>query len=95
MFRKIKLKANAKINLTLSITGKREDGYHLIDTVMQNISLFDTVADFFDVVFCFSLFVTLVGGFGLFLCFSFSIFSPTSYNSIFRYNFIIKRLIDI
>lgn len=44
MFRKIKLKANAKINLILSITGKREDGYHLIDTVMQNISLFDIVA---------------------------------------------------
>ncbi len=35
--------ANAKINLTLSITGKREDGYHLIDTVMQSVSLSDTV----------------------------------------------------
>lgn len=38
-----KLKANAKINLTLSITGKREDGYHLIDTIMQNISLCDKI----------------------------------------------------
>lgn len=37
------LKAYAKINLALSITGKREDGYHLIDTVMQNISLFDRI----------------------------------------------------
>ena len=35
--------ANAKINLTLGITGKREDGYHLIDTVMQSVSLYDKV----------------------------------------------------
>ncbi len=35
--------ANAKINLTLGITGKREDGYHLIDTIMQSVSLADTV----------------------------------------------------
>lgn len=41
--KKIKLKANAKINLVLDITGKREDGYHLIDTVMQSISLCDEV----------------------------------------------------
>ena len=41
--RSVKIKANAKINLSLAITGKREDGYHLIDTVMQPISLFDTV----------------------------------------------------
>ncbi len=37
------VKANAKINLSLAITGKREDGYHLIDTVMQSVSLYDTV----------------------------------------------------
>lgn len=35
--------ANAKINLTLGITGKREDGYHLIDTVMQSVSLKDKI----------------------------------------------------
>ncbi len=35
------VKANAKINLSLAITGKREDGYHLIDTVMQSVSLYD------------------------------------------------------
>ena len=35
--------ANAKINLILSVNGKREDGYHLIDTVMQSVSLEDTV----------------------------------------------------
>ncbi len=39
----IKIKANAKINLSLNITGKRSDGYHYIDTVMQSVSLFDTV----------------------------------------------------
>ncbi len=39
----MKIKANAKINLCLSVCGKREDGYHLIDTVMHSISLFDVV----------------------------------------------------
>ncbi|MEG1426954.1 MAG: 4-(cytidine 5'-diphospho)-2-C-methyl-D-erythritol kinase [Oscillospiraceae bacterium] len=37
------VKANAKINLTLDITGKREDGYHTLDTVMQSISLYDEI----------------------------------------------------
>ena len=36
-------KANAKINLTLDIVGKREDGYHLVDMIMQTVSLYDTV----------------------------------------------------
>jgi len=36
-------KAYAKINLGLRICGKREDGYHLLDTVMQTISLHDVV----------------------------------------------------
>ena len=39
----ITLKANAKLNLTLDICGKRDDGYHLLDSVMQSISLYDTV----------------------------------------------------
>lgn len=39
----VKMRANAKINLSLGITGKREDGYHLIDTVMQSVDLYDTV----------------------------------------------------
>lgn len=38
---KCKITANAKINLSLDITGKREDGYHLIDTVMQSVTLND------------------------------------------------------
>ena len=39
----MKVKAYAKINLTLDVTGKREDGYHLLDTVMQSISLWDEI----------------------------------------------------
>lgn len=37
------LKAYAKLNLALAITGKRADGYHELDTIMQSVSLFDTV----------------------------------------------------
>ena len=37
----MKLKAYAKINLTLDVTGKREDGYHTLDTVMQTVSVWD------------------------------------------------------
>ena len=39
----MKLRAYAKLNLTLDITGRRADGYHLIDSVMQSVSLYDTV----------------------------------------------------
>jgi len=37
------LRAYAKINMLLNITGKRNDGYHTLDGVMIPISLFDTV----------------------------------------------------
>ena len=37
-------KAYAKINLFLDVLGKRSDGYHDLDTVMQNVSLFDEVS---------------------------------------------------
>lgn len=37
------MKAYAKINLTLDIIGQRADGYHLLDSVMQTVSLYDTV----------------------------------------------------
>lgn len=40
---KIKITACAKINLSLSVLGKREDGYHELDTVMQSVDLSDTV----------------------------------------------------
>lgn len=40
---KITVKAYAKINLSLDITGKRDDGYHLLRTVMQSISICDII----------------------------------------------------
>lgn len=40
---KITLKAYAKINIGLDVTGKREDGYHLLNSVMQQVNLFDEV----------------------------------------------------
>lgn len=39
----ITLIANAKINTFLDITGKRADGYHLLETVMQSVDLADIV----------------------------------------------------
>ena len=39
----ITVKSPAKINLYLDVLGKREDGYHDIKSVMQSVSLFDTV----------------------------------------------------
>lgn len=40
---KIKLRSYAKLNLYLEITGKRQDGYHLLKSVMQSVSLYDTL----------------------------------------------------
>lgn len=40
---RISLKAPAKINLFLEILGKRNDGYHEIETVMQEIDLVDNL----------------------------------------------------
>ncbi|MFI3175602.1 MAG: 4-(cytidine 5'-diphospho)-2-C-methyl-D-erythritol kinase [Bacillota bacterium] len=41
--REIELKSRAKINLTLDVVGKREDGYHLLETVMQSLKLHDRI----------------------------------------------------
>ena len=41
--KEIKLKARAKINLTLDVTGRRENGYHDLRMIMQSISLYDNV----------------------------------------------------
>lgn len=37
----IKVKTPAKINLTLEVLNKREDGFHNIQSIMQTISLYD------------------------------------------------------
>lgn len=39
----MKLKAYAKINISLDVTGKREDGYHLLRMIMQTIDLYDLI----------------------------------------------------
>lgn len=39
--RTIKIKCPAKINLTLKVINKREDGFHNIESIMQTINLFD------------------------------------------------------
>lgn len=41
--RPLLLEASAKINWTLDITGVREDGYHLMDMLMQPVSLADDI----------------------------------------------------
>lgn len=41
--RALKVKAHAKINLYLRVTGKRSDGYHDIETVFQSIGLADSL----------------------------------------------------
>ena len=35
--------APAKLNLMLHITGRRDDGYHMLETVFTFIGLYDTV----------------------------------------------------
>ncbi len=40
---RITVAAPAKLNIFLDITGKRNDGYHLLNTVMQSVSLYDDV----------------------------------------------------
>lgn len=40
----MKAKAYAKINISLDIVGKREDGYHLLRMIMQSIDLYDEIS---------------------------------------------------
>ncbi|NOZ60644.1 MAG: 4-(cytidine 5'-diphospho)-2-C-methyl-D-erythritol kinase [Calditrichaeota bacterium] len=40
---KLALKAYAKINIGLSVTSRRPDGYHEIETIFQQIDLFDEI----------------------------------------------------
>ena len=39
----VTVEAPAKINLTLDVVGRRDDGYHLVETVMQAVDLCDRV----------------------------------------------------
>ncbi|HEX6436777.1 MAG TPA: 4-(cytidine 5'-diphospho)-2-C-methyl-D-erythritol kinase [Candidatus Binatia bacterium] len=39
----VKIRAPAKINLGLRVVGKRADGYHLLDTIMVPVSLYDEI----------------------------------------------------
>lgn len=40
---KIRIRAHAKINLYLNVVGKREDGYHNLETIFHSIALHDDV----------------------------------------------------
>ncbi len=39
----ITLRAHAKINLTLDVVGKRDNGYHDVEMIMQQVDLYDLV----------------------------------------------------
>ena len=39
----MRIKAYAKINLSLDVVGKRSDGYHLLEMIMQTIDLYDEI----------------------------------------------------
>ena len=39
----MRLKARAKINLTLDVTGKQPNGYHTVCMIMQTVSLYDDI----------------------------------------------------
>lgn len=40
----MKLKAYGKVNITLDVVGKREDGYHLLEMIMQTVDLYDVIS---------------------------------------------------
>ena len=42
-FEYMKIKAYGKVNISLDVVGKREDGYHLLSMIMQNIDLYDEI----------------------------------------------------
>ncbi len=43
MRKRMKLRCNAKINLSLDVTGKREDGYHTLESIFQSVSVYDVL----------------------------------------------------
>ena len=56
---RIKIAAPAKINLTLEVLDKREDGFHNLKSIMQAISLYDYLT--FDVTDSDKTQITLFG----------------------------------
>ncbi|MGH2379022.1 MAG: 4-(cytidine 5'-diphospho)-2-C-methyl-D-erythritol kinase, partial [Candidatus Limnocylindria bacterium] len=44
MSRRVRARAPAKVNLTLEVLGRRDDGYHELASVMATIDLRDEVA---------------------------------------------------
>ena len=46
--KELSVKAYAKVNLALDVLGKRDDGYHNVKMVMQNIGLFDDLTYIYD-----------------------------------------------
>lgn len=43
MRRHMQLRAAAKINLSLDVTGRRPDGYHTLESIFQTVSVYDTI----------------------------------------------------
>ena len=39
----MKTKAYAKVNISLDVIGKRDDGYHILEMIMQTIDLYDVI----------------------------------------------------
>ncbi len=68
---KVTVKAPAKINLTLEITGRLPNGYHTVEMVMQAIDLTDTVS-------------VQPGGEGLFLTLSDPTLPVDEHNTVYK-----------
>ena len=43
MKKELTIKCPAKVNLSLDVTSRREDGYHNLEMIMQTVKLFDTL----------------------------------------------------
>lgn len=41
MAKTLKVRCNAKINLSLDVTGRRDDGYHTLESIFQSVSVYD------------------------------------------------------
>lgn len=39
----IKVKASAKINLSLDVVGRKPDGYHIIESIFQSVNIYDII----------------------------------------------------